>query len=55
MESLVRLCRRLREKYNIPLQRIMPHSEVSRTRCPGDRFSLKTVLAQLESQSSVGE
>jgi lipid-binding SYLF domain-containing protein len=55
MESLIKLCRRLREKYNIPLQRIMPHSEVSRTRCPGDRFSLKTVLAQLEAQSSAGE
>jgi lipid-binding SYLF domain-containing protein len=55
MRSLVKLCRQLRQKYNIPLQRIMPHSEVSRTHCPGDRFAFKTVLAQLELQSTSGE
>ncbi|HXF14135.1 MAG TPA: N-acetylmuramoyl-L-alanine amidase, partial [Terriglobales bacterium] len=55
LASLVKLCRHLREKYNIPLQRIMPHSEVSRTRCPGDRFAFRTVLAQLEAESSSGE
>lgn len=55
MASLVKLCRRLREQYNIPLQRIMPHSEVSRTRCPGDRFAFKTVLAKLENESASGE
>jgi len=55
MRSLVKLCRELRQKYNIPLQRIMPHSEVSRTRCPGDRFAFKNVLAQLEVQSTSGQ
>lgn len=55
MTALVKLCRRLREQYKIPLQRIMPHSEVSRTRCPGDGFAFKTVLAQLEVESRSGE
>lgn len=55
MAALVKLCRRLREQYKIPLQRIMPHSEVSRTRCPGDGFAFKTVLAQLEVESRSGE
>jgi lipid-binding SYLF domain-containing protein len=55
MAALVKLCRRLREQYKIPLQRIMPHSEVSRTRCPGDGFAFKTVLAQLEVESKAGE
>ena len=54
MRSLIRLCRALREKYNIPLQRIMPHSAVARTECPGDRLQFTRILAALEDKTSSG-
>jgi N-acetylmuramoyl-L-alanine amidase len=46
--SLVKLCRRLRAKYNIPLQHIVRHSDISDTECPGDRFPFSVVLAELQ-------
>jgi N-acetylmuramoyl-L-alanine amidase len=52
LESLVQLCRRLRERYNIPLQHILRHSDISRTRCPGDRFPFASFLQQLQSSQS---
>jgi N-acetyl-anhydromuramyl-L-alanine amidase AmpD len=54
MRSLIRLCRELRQKYNIPLQHIMPHSAVARTECPGDRLQFTRVLAALEDKTSSG-
>jgi N-acetyl-anhydromuramyl-L-alanine amidase AmpD len=54
MASLVRLCRQLREKYNIPLQHIMPHSDVSRTECPGDRLQFTQLLLALQQTSAAG-
>ena len=48
MHSLIRLCRRLRTRYNIPIQRVMRHSDVSGTECPGDRFPLQALLRALE-------
>jgi hypothetical protein len=54
MASLVRLCRELRQKYNIPLQHIMPHSDVSRTECPGDRLQFSQVLLALEQSPAAG-
>jgi hypothetical protein len=53
--TLVRLCRQLREKYNIPLQHIMPHSDVSRTACPGDRLEFHKLMAALEQQPTSGQ
>jgi hypothetical protein len=47
MKALVQLCRQLMEKYQIPLQRVMRHSDVARTRCPGDRFPFATLLREL--------
>lgn len=53
--SLVRLCRRMRERYRIPLQHIVRHSDIGSTRCPGDRFPFTSFLQQLQSgQSGVG-
>lgn len=52
--SLVRLCSQLRQKYHIPLQRIMPHSEVSRTECPGDGLRFDSVLAAINRDSGAG-
>ncbi len=46
--SLVQLCRRLKDRYNIPLQHIVRHSDISSTRCPGDRFPFRSVLDQLQ-------
>jgi N-acetylmuramoyl-L-alanine amidase len=46
--SLIRLCRRLKKHYNIPLQRIIRHSDISNTKCPGDRFPFKLIMEQLQ-------
>jgi len=54
MRSLLMLSRELRQRYRIPLHRIMRHSDISTTRCPGDRFLFKEFLAQLEQSSSSG-
>lgn len=48
MHSLVALCRRLQRQYDIPLQRVLRHSDVSRTRCPGDRFPFARLLRSLQ-------
>jgi lipid-binding SYLF domain-containing protein len=50
MKSLVLLCRRIAWQYDMPLQRILRHSDVSSTLCPGDRFPFTSFLRQLESQ-----
>jgi len=54
MEALIRLCCYLRQKYSIPLQRIMPHNAVSRTECPGEGFQFNTVLAAVSRESGAG-
>jgi N-acetyl-anhydromuramyl-L-alanine amidase AmpD len=48
MGSLIELCRRLQTQYNIPLQRVLRHSDVSPTRCPGDRFPFAELLRRLQ-------
>jgi lipid-binding SYLF domain-containing protein len=48
LASLVRLCRRLRRRYKIPVQHIIRHSDIANTQCPGDRFPFKSVLEQLQ-------
>ena len=45
--SLIKLCRRLKDRYSIPLQHIVRHSDISSTKCPGDRFPFRSVLDQL--------
>jgi N-acetylmuramoyl-L-alanine amidase len=52
LDSLVRLCWRLRGRYNIPLQHIVRHSDISSTRCPGDRFPFRSLLQQLQTTPS---
>jgi N-acetylmuramoyl-L-alanine amidase len=46
--SLIQLCRQLKDRYNIPLQHIVRHSDISSTKCPGDLFPFRSVLAQLQ-------
>jgi N-acetylmuramoyl-L-alanine amidase len=46
--SLIQLCRRLRRRYKIPLQHIVRHSDISSTKCPGDRFPFRSVLQKLQ-------
>jgi hypothetical protein len=48
IDSLIQLCRRLKDRYNIPLQHIVRHSDISRTKCPGDRFPFRSLLDQLQ-------
>lgn len=52
MDSLVRLCLRLMDRYNIPLQHIVRHSDISSTKCPGDRFPFTSFLRQLQNAQS---
>lgn len=54
MAALIRLCCYLRQKYSIPLQRIMLHNAVSRTECPGEGFEFNTVLAAVSRESGAG-
>lgn len=49
MEALLRLCLQLRARYNIPIQHVLRHSDVSATLCPGDRFPFERFLRALES------
>ncbi len=46
--SLIQLCWRLKDRYNIPLQHIVRHSDISSTKCPGDRFPYRSTLDQLQ-------
>jgi hypothetical protein len=46
--SLVALSRKLMSRYHIPLNRILRHSDVARTECPGDRFPFREFLAELQ-------
>jgi N-acetylmuramoyl-L-alanine amidase len=47
IKSLITLSRKLRKQYNIPLQRILRHSDVAPTQCPGDKFPFENILAQI--------
>jgi len=48
LAALVRLSRRLLERYNIPLQNVLRHSDVNyRIQCPGDQFPFDVFLRQL--------
>jgi N-acetylmuramoyl-L-alanine amidase len=47
IKSLIELCRKLRQQYNIPLQHILRHSDVAPTKCPGDRFPFEYVVSQV--------
>jgi N-acetylmuramoyl-L-alanine amidase len=52
IEAVVRLCRQLRDRYNIPLQHIVRHNDISSTDCPGSRFPFQYVLQQIAQQPS---
>jgi lipid-binding SYLF domain-containing protein len=47
MASLVTLSRQLMARYHIPLNRVLRHSDVARTDCPGDRFPFRAYLSEL--------
>jgi hypothetical protein len=47
LKSLVELTKRLQHRYKIPVQRILRHSDVASTECPGDRFPFRAFLLSL--------
>ena len=51
LKSLIRLTRELQRRYDIPLQRILRHSDVASTLCPGERFAFKSFLLALQQGS----
>jgi lipid-binding SYLF domain-containing protein len=48
MKSLEALTTRLMHRYHIPVQNVLRHSDVSNTRCPGDRFPFSHLVAHLK-------
>lgn len=54
MQALLKLSRELRQRYKIPLHRIMRHSDISNTLCPGDRFLFARFLAELDQLGAPG-
>ncbi len=53
LETIVELCRTLRQKYRIPLQHVVRHSDIASTDCPGDRFPFNRLLSRLEAEAKV--
>jgi len=47
MDALVKLVRALREEYDIPVSRIVPHRYVRSTECPGDLFPWDDFIARV--------
>lgn len=47
LKALIDLCRKLRQRYNIPVQHILRHSDVAPTKCPGDNFPFRYVVSQV--------
>jgi N-acetylmuramoyl-L-alanine amidase len=52
IKALYSLSERLMSKYRIPPQRILRHSDVSNTACPGDRFPFGELVARLRRSST---
>ena len=50
MRAVAALGRKIMQKYDIPLQRVLRHSDVASTRCPGDRFPFVALLRDLQGQ-----
>lgn len=49
MRALTELCRNLRQKYQIPIQSVVRHSDVNpNTECPGDRFPFEAFAKALQ-------
>jgi N-acetyl-anhydromuramyl-L-alanine amidase AmpD len=55
MNALVELCRRLQKTYNIPLQNVRRHRDVSDgTECPGDNFPFQDFMRRLGGSETAG-
>jgi len=52
ISSLIKLCRRIRRRYDIPVKHIVRHSDIANTQCPGDRFPFKSIVDQLQRRST---
>jgi N-acetylmuramoyl-L-alanine amidase len=48
MRALISLSQRLRDRYSIPMSRIVRHHDIARTQCPGDRFPYDEFLKQIQ-------
>jgi N-acetylmuramoyl-L-alanine amidase len=56
IKSLLQLTSELEHRYNIPVQRILRHSDVGTTDCPGDRFAFSQfMLALMKSPAGGGK
>ncbi len=52
LNALIKLCRMLRQKYKIPLQHVLRHSDIASTDCPGDRFPFNEFMRRLEAEDT---
>ncbi len=54
MDALRQLVRHLRGRFSIPRERVVGHSQVNATACPGRHFSTKAVAAATDPSPSAG-
>lgn len=53
MQALIELITRLRQRYNISLDKVIEHRSVNpTTRCPGDQFPFQQLMQQLSARLS---
>ncbi|MCU1270113.1 MAG: N-acetylmuramoyl-L-alanine amidase family 2 [Acidobacteriaceae bacterium] len=52
LNAMVKLCRMLRQKYKIPLQHVLRHSDIASTDCPGDRFPFDKFMQRLKAEDT---
>ena len=48
MHAVEDLSRKIMERYHIPIERVLRHSDVSKTHCPGDRFPFSDFKERLK-------
>jgi N-acetyl-anhydromuramyl-L-alanine amidase AmpD len=53
MRSLISLCKNLSRQYRIPASRVLRHSDVAQTECPGRRFPYRETLAAIYAPPAV--
>jgi len=43
-ESIIRLVRKLKDEFNVPIENILPHREIVATECPGKNYPLDEII-----------
>jgi len=46
-ESIIKLVRKLKDEFNIPIENILPHREIVNTECPGKNYPLDDIIKEV--------